>query len=206
MPSAVEAWTRKLHTYLGLYFLFFVWLFCLSGAILNHPQWRIAGFWNERKQVSSELKISRPADTSTLQAAGDLMMQLRIRGEISGEITHTESGEIVFRVVRPGDVSDIKADLDKGLAKISHIYVNNWGALNMLHSFTGVRRTDPTLHQNWWATGMWRFSMDALSAGLVFMVLSGIFIWIRRAQQRRSGMLALALGILALAGFLSIGA
>jgi len=69
-----------------------------------------------------------------------------------------------------------------------------------------VRRTDPTLHQNWWATGMWRFSMDALSAGLVFMVLSGIFIWIRRAQQRRSGMLALALGILALAGFLSIGA
>lgn len=203
MPSAVETWSRKLHIYLGLYFLFFVWLFCLSGAVLNHPKWRIAGFWDERKQISSELRVSRPAHTDDFLVAKSLVEQLNIRGEISGKITHTESGEFGFRVVRPGNIYDIKADFDKGLAKISQIHVNGWGVLNMLHSFTGVRRTDPTLHQNWWATGMWRFSMDALSAGLVLLVLSGIYIWYSRSRQRRSGMLALALGFLTLVGFVS---
>jgi hypothetical protein len=39
-----RVWNRKLHYYLGLYFLFFVWLFALSGLLLNHS-WTFAGFW-----------------------------------------------------------------------------------------------------------------------------------------------------------------
>ena len=34
-----EFWNRKLHYYLGLYFLFFLWLFSLTGLMLNHQQW-----------------------------------------------------------------------------------------------------------------------------------------------------------------------
>ena len=68
MRSAVDAWSRNPHIYLGLYLLFFLWLFCLSGVVLNHPNWRVAGFWNERKQTSSELSISRPAETDELLA------------------------------------------------------------------------------------------------------------------------------------------
>jgi hypothetical protein len=203
MRSAVETWSRKLHICLGLYFLFFLWLFCLSGVVLNHPKWRVAGFWNERKQMSSELQISRPAETDDFLAARSLMTQLHIRGEISGKITHAETGEFGFRVVRPGDIYEIKADFGQGLARVDQTHVNGWGVLNMLHSFTGVRRTDPTQQQNWWPTGIWRVSMDALSVGLVVMVLTGIYIWYNRAQRRRSGMLALALGFLTLAGFVS---
>jgi len=73
MRSAVEAWSLKVHIFLGLYFLFFLWLFCLSGVVLNHPKWRIAGFWSERKQISSELPISRPAETDDFLAARSLM-------------------------------------------------------------------------------------------------------------------------------------
>ena len=42
MPSFVntfEFWNRKFHYYLGLYFLFFLWLFSLTGLMLNHQQW-----------------------------------------------------------------------------------------------------------------------------------------------------------------------
>ncbi len=203
MPSAVETWSRRLHIYLGLYFLFFTWLFCLSGVVLNHPKWRIAGFWNERRQTSTEFQVSRPAADTDFLVARNLMRQLRIRGEISGAITRDTAGVFGFRVVRPGDIYDIKADFNKGVAAVNRIQVNGWGALNMLHSFTGVRRTDTALHQNWWATGLWRCSMDALSLGLVFMVLSGVYMWYHGARQRRSGALALALGILALAGFVA---
>ncbi len=42
MPSfakAFEVWNRRLHYYLGLYFLFFLWLFSATGLMLNHQQW-----------------------------------------------------------------------------------------------------------------------------------------------------------------------
>ena len=203
MPSAAETWNRKLHIFLGLFFLFFLWLFCLSGVVLNHPKWSIAGFWNKRKQMSVESQVFRPVETEDLPAARNLMTQLRIRGEISGEVSRAKSGEFAFRVARPGDIYDISADFSKGLARVDQVHVNGWGILNMLHTFSGVRRTDPTLHQNWWATWIWRFSMDALSGGLVLMVLSGIYIWYGRARQRRSAMLALAFGILAVAGLVA---
>ena len=203
MPSVVEAWSRKLHIYFGLYFLFFLWLFCLSGVLLNHPGWRITQFWSERELTTSELRFSPPRGKDDLGVAKDLMDQLRIRGEVTGSITHSASGGFDFRAVRPGEIYEIHADLVKGEATVSRIHVNGWGVLNMIHSFSGVRRIDPTLRPNWWLTGMWRFSMDALAAALAVMVLSGIYIWCSRAQSRSGGMIALALGILTLAGFVA---
>jgi hypothetical protein len=202
MPSAVDSVSRKLHIYLGLYFLFFTWLFCLSGVVLNHPKWRVAGFWNERRQDSMEVQVSRPRGGTDLEMARSMMDALHIRGEISGAITRSATGGFNFRVVRPGDIYDVKADFNKGSELVDHIHVNGWGVLNMLHSFTGVRRADPTLQRNWWATGVWGFFMDAFSAGLIVMVLSGIWLWWRRGQRRRGGMIALALGLLIFAGFL----
>lgn len=44
MPKWIETWNRKIHIYLGLYFLFFLGLFSISGLVLNHPQWAFAQF------------------------------------------------------------------------------------------------------------------------------------------------------------------
>ncbi len=203
MPSAVEAWNRKLHIYVSLYFLFFLWLFCLSGVLLNHPGWHIAQFWPVREQSSRELQIVPPGDNDDPSLARGLMDQMHIRGEVSGGINRSPSGELDFRVVRPGDIYEVHADLVKGQAKLSHTHVNRWGVLFMLHSFSGVRRTDLTLRPNWWLTLLWRFSMDALAAGLSLLVLSGIYIWYSRAQHRRGGMVALVLGILTAAVFVA---
>jgi hypothetical protein len=204
MPSAAELWIRRLHTYIGLYFLFFLWLFTLSGVVLNHPKWRAAEFWSERSQTSREARISRPADSDDLSVCRSLLPQLGIRGEISGKINRADSGVMSFRVVRPGDIYGVTANMEGGLAKINQVHVNGWGVINMLHSFTGVRRSDPSLHQNWWATGVWRFSMDALSAGLAIMVLTGIYLWVTQTPKRRWGWVALLLGICTLGIFIFI--
>ena len=37
-----ERWNRKLHFYAGLFLLLFIWLFAVSGLILNHPKWTFA--------------------------------------------------------------------------------------------------------------------------------------------------------------------
>ena len=38
-----RTWNQKLHIYLGLYFLVFLWLFAVSGLLLNHG-WQFAEF------------------------------------------------------------------------------------------------------------------------------------------------------------------
>jgi hypothetical protein len=188
---------------LGLYFLFFLWLFCLSGVLLNHPRWRISQFWPDRNATTSTMPIFPPRSADDLVAAWDLMDQLHIRGEVSGGIAHSTSGGFSFQVVRPGDIYDVRADLGKGQAAVNHTHVNSWGVLNMLHSFSGVRRANPALRPNWWLTGLWRFSMDALAAGLAVLALSGIYMWYRNTKRHLGGIIALALGVLAVAAFLA---
>ncbi len=36
LTGALRTWNRRLHYYFGLYFLFFTWLFALTGLLLNH--------------------------------------------------------------------------------------------------------------------------------------------------------------------------
>ncbi len=203
MQSAFDTWFRKLHIYLGLFFLFFVWLFCLSGVVLNHPKWRFAGFWENRAQKSYELRVTRPADRVDMLIGKDVAAQLDIHGEISGKINRPSTGEYDFQVVRPGHIYEVKADFNSGMAKVNHVQVNGWGVLNMLHHLNGVNRSDPELRPNWWATRIWRFSMDAMSISLAFMVLSGIFLRYRRTRRPLGLTVALGLGIVVLAAFLA---
>jgi hypothetical protein len=203
VPSSSEDLNRKLHTYLGVFFLFFIWLFSLSGVVLNHPKWRISDFWGDRKETLQEGPIAARMAPDDLTQAKIIVEQLGLRGEISGLIRHDDSKIMMFQVVRPGDIYQIKADFANLSAQMKHIRVNGWGVLNMLHSFTGVRRSDPSLRQTWWATRIWRFLMDALAVGLIFMVLSGIYLWYVRGRWRRTGSMVLVLGILIVAAILS---
>src|ERR1019366_7577038 len=96
-----ELWNRKLHYYLGLYFLFFIWLFAFTGLLLNHPGWKFAEFWPNRRQATQEREISAPAPGSDLAQARELMRQLAIDGEIEWTVTRNDPGRFDFRVSRP---------------------------------------------------------------------------------------------------------
>src|SRR5689334_11674529 len=58
--ARVEHWNRKLHFYAGLFLLFFLWLFAVSGLVLNHPTWRFTEFWTSRAQTQYERDIILP--------------------------------------------------------------------------------------------------------------------------------------------------
>ena len=58
VTRALEVWNRKLHYYLGLYFLFFLWLFSLTGLMLNHQQWFTDLY--DRHEVSYDPEIRTP--------------------------------------------------------------------------------------------------------------------------------------------------
>jgi hypothetical protein len=200
----MDIWNRKLHIYLGLYFLWFLWLFSISGLLLNRPHWLFADFWPNRKQFEVSQKVWPPLETNDLRIAQSLMQQLGILGEIEWTTTRPASDRFDFRIVKPGRIIEVKTDLKAGKAVIQSIQTNGWGIMKMLHTFTGVRASDPDAERDWWATKIWSFSMDAVSLGLIFLVGSGFILWLKKKNGRILGTVLLGLGILS-CGFFVLG-
>src|ERR1035441_1125119 len=76
LADGFQVWNRKLHYYVGLYLLFFLWLFAFTGLLLNHS-WNFAQFFPNRKVSTWERPVQPPALASDLGQAQDLMRQLR---------------------------------------------------------------------------------------------------------------------------------
>jgi hypothetical protein len=199
-----KLWNGRLHYYLGLYLLFFVWLFAFTGLLLNHSQWKFAEFWDSRQQTAFELDIVAPAPAGDLAQACDIMRQLGIRGEIDWTTTRDNARQFDFRVSRPGHIFDIKTDLARNKASIHRIDLNAWGVIRILHSFTGVRLDDARNKRDWAMTSVWAWTMDAVAAGLILMVLSSFYMWYGLRQKRRLGAIVLLFGFLS-CGLFCIG-
>ncbi len=194
------AWNRRLHYFLGLYLLFFCWLFAFTGLLLNHS-WQFAQFWPNRTQRSAVHDFQPPAGTADLERARDVMRQLGIDGEIQWPAAQSASGPLAFQVSRPGLVIEIKADLALGRATVLRNELNAWGVMHLLHTFTGVRAGDSRNTRDWTLTTVWALSMDAVAAGLIMMVFSSYIMWFRLKTKRRCGVVAVSLGFISCGAF-----
>jgi len=187
-------WNRKGHYYLGLYFLFFLWLFAFTGLLLNHSSWKFAEFWPNRKVSTMERRIEGLGSGSDLDRARDVMRQLGIMGEIEWAATRPGSTEFQFRVNKPGHNINIVVHPGQDRATVEQTEVNAWGIAQVLHTFTGARAVDKRNERDWILTTVWVLSMDAVSAGLILMVLSGLYMWYGLPAKRVPGIAALLLG------------
>ena len=198
-----ERWNRKLHFYAGLFLLLFLWLFAFSGLVLNHPTWRFTEFWPNRTQSSYERDITVPGPEAKgdLGQAHELMRQLDIVGEILWTTTRTDPNQFDFQVRRPGHFFFIKADFARKRVAVQQSDVNLWGVIRTLHTFIGVQMDDPRNRRDWVLTTVWAYSMDAIVAGIIFMVLSSLLMWFKLPQKRVPGVVVLAVGTLLCAWF-----
>ena len=191
-------WNRRLHFLAGLFLLFFMWLFAFSGLLLNHPSWSFAESWNNRKETNYERGIAAPGPEvkGDLGQAREILRQLGIEGEILWTTTRTNATQFDFQVRRPGHFFFIKADLAQRRVTVRQSDVNLWGVIKVLHTFTGVQMDDARNSRDWALTSLWALSMDAVAAGLIFMVLSSLYMWFELPQKRLPGAVVLGLGSL----------
>ena len=196
-------WNRRLHYYLGLYLLFFCWLFVFTGLLLNHPRWQFAQFWPNRVQSTTEQQFAVTGTVTDVERARDLMQQLGIAGEIQWPAAQPPSGTFTFQVSRPGLVMEVKADLESGRATLQRTELNGWGAMHLLHTFTGIPAADTRHVRDWTLTTVWALSMDAIAAGLIIMVFSSYIMWYRLKGKRRGGIVALVLGFVSCGAFVT---
>ena len=200
MPSSAskifEFWNRRLHYYLGLYFLFFLWLFAFTGLLLNHSTWHFAQYWPERVETSYERPIEPLSGSDDVARAKEVMRELGLEGEIDWPNQSPAQGRLEFAVNRPGTLNRVSFDTAGGLATVQNIRTNTWGVMNVLHTFSGTRSTSPTARRDWILTSVWVLAMDALAAGLLAMVFGSYFMWYRLKQKRTWGWVSLATGTL----------
>lgn len=195
-----KIWNRKGHYYLGLYFLFFLWLFAFTGLLLNHS-WDFAEFWPNRKVSKFERQVDVPRTGTDLDQARSLMMRLGIDGEVEWTAARTDSSPFEFRVIKPGRMTSVTAYPEQGRALLEQTDINAWGIMRVLHTFTGVRADDARNERDWLLTKVWVLSMDAVSSGLLIMVFGGLYMWYGLPAKRKLGIASLLLGIIVCGGF-----
>ena len=201
--DTVLVWNRRVHYYLGLLLLFFIWLFAFTGLLLNHPRWQFAQFWPNRIQSTTEHTIAAVTAANDTERARDVMRQLGVAGELQWPATQPANGPFTFQVNRPGFNVDVKADLQGGRATVQRTQLNAWGVMHVLHTFTGAPAADSRNRRDWTLTTLWALSMDAVAAGLIVMVLGSYVMWFRLRAKRLGGIVALALGFISCGAFIS---
>jgi hypothetical protein len=200
--DTVLVWNRRVHYYLGLFLLFFIWLFAFTGLLLNHPRWQFAQFWPNRIQSTTEHTIAAVTAANDTDRARDVMRQLGVAGELQWPATQPANGPFTFQVNRPGFNVDVKADLQAGRATVQRTQLNAWGVMHILHTFTGAPAADSRNRRDWTLTTLWALSMDAVAGGLIVMVLGSYVMWFRLKAKRIGGIIALALGFISCGAFI----
>lgn len=197
--DALNIWSRKGHYYLGLYFLFFLWLVAFTGLLLNHS-WSFAEFWPNRKVSNFERQVQTPTVADDVERARDVVRQLGIQGEIEWTSARVDATIFSFRVARPGRTWNVTMN-GTGRVAVEQTDINGWGLMRVLHTFTGVRTGDSRNDRDWTLTTIWALSMDAVAFGMCLMVLSGIYLWIGLPKKRKPGLVALLAGTVACSMF-----
>lgn len=187
-------WNRKLHIHLGLFLLLFIWLFSISGLLLNHGSWEFASFWEQRKQKESVTEMTLPIG---LDSAGLLHLVME-KLEISGEVTNVKysADAFDFRVGSPGVGRDLHVDLRSGTVSQKEYELNIWGKIRTLHTFNGVDKKNIDKQPNWIITHVWRFAMDAIAVALILLCVSSWIMWYKIRKDYRWSATVLIAGFL----------
>ena len=167
--SAVfEKWNKKNHIYLGLFLLLFLWIFCVSGLFLNHPEW----FHGKPERTSVDKPVDMLDGGDQITKARHLMDQLGLKGEALFQGA-PKAGVFGFVAMRPDELTFVNVNLETKVAKVTHVEGNFDQMLRNLHTFSGVRPIwrEKESKRDWLPTILWSISIDALSIGVTFRIV-----------------------------------
>lgn len=187
-----EKWNKKIHIYLGLYLLLFLWIFSISGLFLNHPKW----FAGQPQRTTVEKSVEMLEEGSQMTKAQHLMRQLELTGEaiFRGD---QKPGQFAFLAMRPDERTFVIVNLETNLAKVTLVEGNIGQTLGNLHTFSGVRPIwgERESVRDWLPTRIWSFSIDALAVGVILLVASSLYMGFRQRERWRPVTLSLVIGI-----------
>jgi hypothetical protein len=188
-------WTRDLHLYFGLFISPFILLFAASVFYLNHGK-LIAG--DAAPETFRDLSIpdgfDRLKGREAVDRAKAILPQVRVAGEIGFLRYVAKDRHLILPVAKAGRETTIDVDLDGRTAIVKRRSMNLWESLSYLHKMPGPHNV--ALRGNWVGIRVWRWFADATIYLLLFISISGIYLWWAIKAERRIGLTLAAAGAL----------
>jgi hypothetical protein len=195
LPTLYRA-TRALHLYAGLFMSPFVLVYAVSAILLNHAFLP----WGGRTQppvATRTVPVGLHDNGNSLDVARDIRRQLGVSGEIGYVNRQPARQRLTFPIESPGRITDVRVDLGSGVATVEQRESGVWDGLVQLHKMPGPHNA--SIRGNWVYMRLWGWLADATVYLLLFLSVSGIYLWAMLKADRRAGLLFLGAGMLTFA-------
>jgi hypothetical protein len=194
--------TRDLHLYVGLFISPFVLLFAISVIFLVHA-W-IPKFAPETANTRIVAALVLPTDLQKLSgrplidALKPTLERMNVAGEI-GFVQHRVNEEkLIIPVSIPGRLTTVTINLVSLEATLVTRETGLSDALITLHKSPGPH--GPGIRMNWFFMKAWRWFADATVYLILFVSVSGIYLWYMLRAERRVGLILFIAGTLTFFG------
>jgi hypothetical protein len=193
---------RDLHLYLGLFSSPFVLVFAISVFFLVHT-W-LPKFAPETSHTRVVSGLPLPTNLQTLSgrplidALKPVLEKADVHGEV-GFLQHLVKEEkLIIPVTVPGRQTMVTISLASRDATIVTRETGLASAMATLHRSPGEHA--PAIRMNWFYLRAWRWLADTTAYLILFISVSGIYLWYVLRVERRVGFVLLFAGALSFFG------
>ncbi len=195
--KSLYLWIRELHLYFGMFISPFILVFAISAILFNHT-WKPWGAPSDAKVQKMSMSIEIPKDVKGgvegIEQAKQIMRQVGVSGEINFIRHLPQENRLVIPVMKPGQNITINVDLKSQTAEIERRRTDIWDALFYLHKSPGQHNAN--IRGNWFYTRLWSWLADTVVYLILFISVSGIYMWTVMKAKRKIGLLLLGAGCL----------
>lgn len=195
--------TRDLHLYFGLLISPFVLVFAVSVFFLVHSflpgassavtSWRVSDL-----PVPPDLE--KLSGREQVNAIRGLLDRLGIQGETGYVRRLPKERRLVIPVLVPGRETTVDLSLESRSAMISKRTTGIADALVYLHKMPGPHNANIRVNSAYMR--VWRWLADATAYLILFISLSGIYLWAVLRAERRIGLVLLSAGAFSFFGII----
>lgn len=195
--------TRDLHLYVGLFLSPFILVFSASVFYLVHGiAQRPAPEPSAASETFSNLSISpdiaRLTGKARVDALRPVLDQIGVQGEIDFVRHVAKEHRVIVPVRLPDRDTVVSIDYDQRTATVTSKRQSVGEAFVYLHKMPGPHNVD--VRGNSGLMKAWKVLADATAYLLLFLTLSGIYLWAALRAERRIGMVLIAAGALSFFG------
>ncbi len=168
---------RNIHLLLASLSLPFLVTYGVSAVQMSHSKW-----FQMKPAVQERDFALNPGQADARTIARDVM----VKGEISN--VQANAAGVSLRIVVPGTVHDVKYDAASGNAHVKTSVAGIMGMLNRLHHWAGFWHEPASMKR-------WALAVAIVSAALMLLGATGIYMWFTRRAERRIGVALLAVNL-----------
>ena len=179
----------------------FILLFSASVFYLNHAKLEPHELpVDTYRNLTIPDGFDRLKGVEAVERAKTILPQVGAAGEIGFVRYVSKDHHVIFPVSRAGSEATVDVDLEARTATVKRRRMNVSESISYLHKMPGPHNV--AIRGNWIGTRIWRVLADATIYFLLFISLSGIYLWWAIKAERRIGLTLLAAGALTFFGLI----